>query len=80
MSPDDVSPRARLVTLLLCIFLGIFGAHRFYVGKIGTAILMMCTLGGFGIWTMVDIIFIVCGIFRDKQGRRIFRWFEEGSV
>ena len=80
MSPDDVSPRARLVALLLCIFLGIFGAHRFYVGKIGTAILMMCTLGGFGVWTMVDIIFIACGIFRDKQGRRLFKWFEAGSV
>ena len=80
MSSEDISPRARLVALLLCIFLGIFGAHRFYVGKIGTAILMMCTLGGFGIWTMVDIIFIVCGIFRDQQQRRVFKWFEEGSI
>ena len=80
MSSDDVSPRARLVALLLCIFLGIFGAHRFYVGKIGTAILMICTFGGFGIWVLVDLIFIACGIFRDKQGRRLFKWFEAGSV
>lgn len=80
MSPDDVSPRSRLVAVLLCLFLGWVGAHRFYVGKTGTAILMLCTLGGFGIWVMVDIVFIACGIFRDKQQQRVFKWFEEGSV
>ena len=80
MSPDDVSPRARLVALLLCLFLGVFGAHRFYVGKMGTAILMICTFGGLGMWVMVDLIFIACGIFRDKQARRVFKWFEEGSI
>lgn len=43
------STKSGLVTLLLGIFLGVFGAHRFYVGKIGTGILMILTLGGLGI-------------------------------
>ncbi len=80
MTSDEMSPKARMVALLLCALLGIFGAHRFYVGKIGTAVLMICTVGGFGIWVCADLIFIVCGSFRDKQDRRVFRWFEDGSI
>lgn len=57
-----------LATLLLCIFLGTLGVHRFYVGKIGTGILMLITLGGFGIWWLIDLILIACGAFRDKAG------------
>lgn len=45
--------------LLLCIFLGIFGAHRFYAGKIGTGILMLITGGGVGIWVLIDLIMIL---------------------
>ena len=78
---ENVSEKSRLVALLLCFFLGWLGAHRFYVGKVGTGILMPLTLGGFfGIWVLVDLIFIACGIFRDKDDQRLFRWFEEGSV
>jgi TM2 domain-containing membrane protein YozV len=55
-------------TLLLCFFLGTFGAHRFYVGKIGTGILMLVTLGGLGIWMLIDFILIVCSKFKDKNG------------
>jgi TM2 domain-containing membrane protein YozV len=46
--------------------LGFLGVHCFYVGKIGTDILQLLTLGGFGIWTLVD--FIMIGSFSDKQG------------
>ena len=56
------------LTLLLAILLGGLGVHRFYVGKIGTGILMILTLGGLGIWTLVDIIMIAVGSFTDKQG------------
>jgi len=77
----EISSRSRMVALLLCFFFGLFGAHRFYVGKIGTGILMICTIGGgFGIWVGIDLIFIVLGSFRDKQGKRILKWFEEGSI
>lgn len=63
-----------LVTLLLCLFLGIVGAHRFYVGKVGTGILWILTLGGFfGIGTLVDLIKIICGKFTDKKGNAITR-------
>lgn len=60
-----------LITLLLCIFLGGFGAHRFFAGKIGTAFLMIITLGGVGIWWLVDLITIAVGKFKDKQGNYI---------
>jgi len=80
MDTTEFSPRVRLVALLFCILLGVFGVHRFYVGKIGTGILMLVTLGGLGIWTMIDLILIAVGSFRDKEGRRVFRWTEPGSI
>ena len=60
-----------LVTLLLCIYLGGIGVHRFYAGKIGTGILQLITLGGCGIWTLVDLIMIITGNFTDKDGNKI---------
>ncbi len=60
-----------LTTLLLCIFLGGLGVHRFYAGKIGTGILQLITVGGCGIWTLVDLIMIITGSFTDKDGNPI---------
>jgi hypothetical protein len=59
---------------LLCFLFGVFGVHRFYVGKIGTGILQILTLGGLGIWMLVDLIMIVTGNFKDKEGNRITEW------
>ncbi len=72
--PPGVSPKSRLAALLLCWFLGIFGAHRFYVGKVGTGILQIFTLGGLGIWTLIDFILIIVGTFKDKQGMPVVVW------
>jgi TM2 domain-containing membrane protein YozV len=80
MNTSEFSPRSRLVALLFCILLGWIGVHRFYVGKIGTGILMVVTIGGLGIWTLIDLILIAVGSFRDKEGRRVFRWTEPGSI
>ncbi|MBR0534256.1 MAG: TM2 domain-containing protein [Bacteroidales bacterium] len=66
---SNISERSWVAALLLCIFFGVFGAHRFYVGKIGTAILMLVTLGGLGIWTLVDLIIIICQDFKDNEGK-----------
>ena len=68
------SDKSRAVALALCIPLGVFGAHRFYVGKIGTGLLQLCTLGGFGLWYLYDLITIASGEFRDAQDRRVTLW------
>lgn len=87
---DSVSPKSRLATTLFAFFLGIFGAHRFYTGKIATAIVML-VLGIAGIltamvivgiplligvwaWGMVDFIFAVSGNAHDAEGKRILIW------
>lgn len=69
-----MSDKRILPAFLLCFFLGMFGAHRFYVGKIGTGILQIVTLGGCGIWVMVDFIMIIVGAFTDKEGNKITQW------
>lgn len=61
--------RSATTALILCIFLGFAGAHRFYAGRYGTAVLMLLTLGGLGVWVIVDIIALLTGDFRDSEGR-----------
>ena len=67
---SDVS-QSWLACLLLCIFLGALGGHRFYVRKFGTAILMILTAGGCGVWVIVDLIMIIIGKFKDVDGNFI---------
>ncbi len=69
-----VSPFSRLAALLLCLFVGMLGVHRFYVGKIGTGVAMIFTLGGLGIWVLIDFIMIVVGAFTDSNGRYVLDW------
>ncbi|CAB1056773.1 hypothetical protein D1BOALGB6SA_1512 [Olavius sp. associated proteobacterium Delta 1] len=64
----EKSEKGFVPTLLLAIFLGGLGVHRFFVGKIGTGILQLITLGGLGIWALIDIIMIIVGSFKDKAG------------
>lgn len=70
----DASSRSRTVALLLCLFVGFLGVHRFYVGKVGTGILCMFSLGGLGILVLIDLIMIIAGSFTDKQGKFVANW------
>jgi len=87
----EISPRSRLATVLLALFLGIFGVHRFYIGKIRTAIVMLIlsilylvtirfwgliiiSLAVVGLWALIDFIFAVSGIMKDREGRLIKNW------
>ncbi|HEY6966487.1 MAG TPA: TM2 domain-containing protein [Burkholderiales bacterium] len=65
------SDKSNTVALLLCFFLGFLGIHRFYVGKIGTGVLMLVTLGGLGIWNLIDFIIIVMQKFTDSEGNTL---------
>lgn len=69
LSSPIISPKDRRTATLLCFFFGLFGAHRFYVGKTGTALLQLITLGGIGIWTIIDFFSLIRGHFTDEQGR-----------
>lgn len=57
------------VAFFLCLFLGEFGIHRFYVGKVGTGIIWLFTVGFFGIGWFIDLVMILFGGFRDKAGQ-----------
>jgi TM2 domain-containing membrane protein YozV len=79
-----VSPKSKTAAALLAFFLGQLGIHRFYAGKVGTAIVMLLlTIIGYatiiigvgifvliavGIWILVDFIMILMGKFKDKNG------------
>lgn len=62
------STKSKMVALLLCVFLGYFGAHQFYAGKIGAGILYLCTFGLCGVMWILDIIKILSGTFKDGNG------------
>ena len=63
-----ISEKSFVATLILCILFGWLGVHRFYVGKTGTGILMLLTLGGLGIWQLIDLIVIAVQKFKDSKG------------
>lgn len=73
------SHRSRTTALVLAFFLGPFGAHRYYAGKIGTGILQLVTIGGCGLWWLYDLILVAAGGFRDADGLLISDWNSEGD-
>jgi len=68
-----MSNKKMVTACLLCFFLGGLGIHRFYVGKAGTGILMILTLGGLGIWVIIDFVMILTGGFKDSEGKDLQR-------
>lgn len=75
-----MSTKSRAGALVLCFLLGLLGVHRFYVGKTGTALLMLViTFSGIGIWItaiwmVIDLIMIAIGSFKDGKGQQIINW------
>ena len=80
--PRDVSPYKRMIALLLSggMFFSVFGLQRFYVGKIGTGIVWLFTFGCFGIGQLIDVILIIAGQFKDKQGRTLRIWEDANEI
>jgi TM2 domain-containing protein len=75
----DVSRRSRGVALALCLVGGWCGLHRFYVGKTKTALAMIPTFGGFGVWWFYDLVLIAAGEFRDSDDLPLRNWEVEES-
>ena len=76
----EPSSKSRVAALLFAFFFGTFGIHRFYVGKKGSAIVMLIlaiSIVGTAvayIWSLIDFIFIAAGNFEDKEGKKIIFW------
>lgn len=71
MTDNSAPQKSFIVTWLLSLLLGTLGIDRFYLGKVGTGILKLITLGGFGLWTLIDLIIVLTGNARDKAGRAL---------
>ena len=74
IGPSGPSDKSRTISLALAVTLGVFGGHRFYAGKTHTALLMLVTFGGLGLWWLYDVILVAAGGFRDGDGRLIVDW------
>lgn len=65
-----------LAVFFISFMWGTFGVDRMYLGKWGTGILKLVTFGGFGVWVLVDLVLIMAGTMRDKQGREMLQFAE----
>ena len=71
MNQTAVNDKNFVLVATLCFLLGVFGVHRFYCGKIISGVLMVLTIGGLGIWALVDFVIVCFGEFTDSQRRKI---------
>ena len=73
MSTEAPAGKDWRTTLLLAVFLGSFGVHRFYTGYIAIGIAQLLTLGGCGIWATIDMILIATERFMDADGNPLIK-------
>ncbi len=71
---SSTSIHSRAIAMIFVVLLGIVGAHRFYVGRTATAFAMLITLGGLGIWWLIDIVIVASGQLKDGEGKRVSEW------
>lgn len=79
-SSSRVSECGRWMCILLCLvgsvaMLG--GLHRFYTGRYFSGFLMLCTLGGLFVWSLIDFLFILFGAFKDGDEKYVSNWWVE---
>jgi ribosomal protein L40E len=72
-NPIDGEGKDWLTTVLLCFFLGVLGIHRFYTGHTAIGVVQLLTLGGCGIWALIDFIIIIVGNFKDSKGNLLVK-------
>ncbi len=76
-SPRSLGPpsdKSRMTTLLLCVFGGFLGLHRFYVGRVWSGVLWFVTFGLFSVGWIYDLVIVATGEFVDDQGKRVLYW------
>lgn len=80
MTNAATGSKSFVVTWILALLLGTLGIDRFYLGKVGTGVLKLVTIGGLGVWALIDLIMVLMGATRDKAGNALAGYAEHKKV